>query len=255
MIIIVGIKCTDGIVIGSDIQATDSYFSLKKVDYDKIYEYSNKNRNNFYNLAGVGDPNYIEKTNYEIFKKFYTSTITYFDFGNICENAINAICRKNVVERARELGLPNISKNHIPNLSLWQEQFDNLSFTIVASTVINKGKNAINELYLVDLRGIAKKISKYCVTGSGFLFAEYVLSRLYKSDISIFEAIIIIIYVKEEVKQHDPNSGGDVKISAISNTLGLMPLDLKDEIIPDKVNYLKNIDKSIKEIWKDYKYS
>ena len=252
MTIIIGIKCKDGIVIGSDSQATDSYFRFKKVDYDKIYEHSNKIGDNFYNLAGAGDPDYIEKTNLEIFMKFYESKISYFDFGNICEDAVNVICQKYIVGRAKELGLLNISENHIPNLPDWQEQFDNLGFSIVTGTIINKGVAAISELYLVDLRGIAKKIETYCITGSGFLFAEYVLSRLYKKDINIIEAMNIIIYVIEEVKKHDPNCGGEVKISALSNTLGFMPADLKNDIVPDAAKYLQNIDNNMKKVWQDF---
>ncbi len=121
----------------------------------------------------------------------------------------------------------------------------------MSGIVIKKGKITYNALYLVDLRGIAKRIDTYCVTGSGFLFAEYVLSRLYKKEINMFEAINIIIYVIEEVKKNDPNCGGEVKISAIDNELGLMPQSLKNKMIPSQKDLIAIVDSKIKKVWQD----
>lgn len=251
MTIIIGIKCINGIVIGSDSQITAEYFPFKKVGYDKIFEYKHENKKNFYNLAGAGDPDYIFKTNLEILKRFIGEEIDWtITFGDICEEAVNKICKKYVVDRAENLGLFRFDESRIPDLSKWQRQFDSLGFSFVAGVVLNRGDKAQHDLYLVDLRGVAKRIDTYCVTGSGFLFAEYVLSRLYREEMNIWEAIRVIIYVIEEVKQHDPNCGGEVKISVIHNKLGLMPPNIRKKAISEK-DLLKKVDDKIREAWQD----
>jgi len=253
MAIIIGINCKNGIVIGSDSQITAEYLPFKKVGYDKIFEHWNDNNTNFYNLAGAGDPDYIFKTNVEVFTRFINRDIkTTLEFGIICEEAVNEICKKYVVDRAKNLGIVKIDESCPPDLRFWQNQFDNLNFNFISGVIINTGNNAKKALYLVDLRGMAKKVDTYCVTGSGFLFAEYVLSRLYKKDIDIYEAINIMIYIIEEVKKHDPNRGGEIKISVIENQIGITPQTLANSMIKKQKELIMELDDRIKEIWQEF---
>ncbi|MHB8279213.1 MAG: hypothetical protein ACYDIA_16405 [Candidatus Humimicrobiaceae bacterium] len=66
MTIAIGIKCNDGIVIGSDSQLTYEGLPFKKLGYEKIFEV-NFGDNNFYNLAGSGVPAYIYMTHAELY--------------------------------------------------------------------------------------------------------------------------------------------------------------------------------------------
>lgn len=253
MTIAIGIKCSDGIVIGSDSQLTYEGLPLKKLGYEKIFEQDfGGEPKSFYNLAGAGIPAYIHQTHVELYNRclINPNIVNLLNFKQECEYSINAVCNRYVVKRSRDLGLLSIQDNFgVVNLKDWQEQIDWLRFELIVGLVLNIGNNAKNCLFSVSLNGVAEFIETYCVIGSGFLFAEYVLSRLYKKEINIFEAINIIIYVIEEVKKMDPNCGGETKISAISNNLGILPQGMKQPLIEARTTWLKQIDKKIIDIW------
>lgn len=254
MTIAIGIKCSNGIVIGSDSQLTYEGLPLKKLGYEKIFE-QNFGGNNSYNLAGAGIPAYIYQAHIELYNRCLNNPKigNILNFKQECESSINAVCSRYIIKRSQDLGLLSNQKNYgVVNLERWQEQIDNLRFELIVGAVFNKGKKAENRLFSVNLNGIAEFIDTYCVIGSGFLFAEYVLSRLYKKEIGLFEAINIIIYVIEEVKKHDPGCGGETKISAIENELGIMPKAITNKIIPKQKKIIMDIDNKIKEIWKEF---
>ncbi|MHB8280115.1 MAG: hypothetical protein ACYDIA_21065, partial [Candidatus Humimicrobiaceae bacterium] len=199
------------------------------------------------------------RSNVNVFMKRYTRCTNnpniqnVFVFKEECEYSINSVCKRYITKRSQDLGLLSNRENYnVVDLSGWQEQINNLNTELIAGFVFDVGGKASHGLFSINLNGIAEPIETYCVIGSGFLFAEYVLSRLYKKEINIFEAINIAIYVIEEVKKNDPNCGGDTKISVISNTLGLMPKKLGEDLIKQKIPELKDIDKRITSVWKEF---
>src|SRR3989304_7688852 len=168
MTIAIGIKCDDGIVIGSDSQLTYEGIPLKKLGYDKIFE-TEFIEKNYYNLTGAGIPAYIFDANVELFNRCRSNKNikNLLNFKGECEHSINAVCNRYITQRSQDLGLLSRRENYdVVNLVGWQEQIDYLNFELIVGTVLNNDKEILNGLFTVNLRGVAEFIETYCIVGS-----------------------------------------------------------------------------------------
>ena len=102
-------------------------------------------------------------------------------------------------------------------------------------------------LYTVYTDGVAGREEGYASLGSGSAFAEYLLSRLYRDDLTTDEAVRVAVYVVEEVKKVDVHCGGPTQVVVVkkSGVDRKSPTDIRRI-----VQYLEEFDNQIKAAWR-----
>ena len=83
-------------------------------------------------------------------------------------------------------------------------------------------------LSIIHPEGVVEKIDTYATIGSGAAYAELLLKNYYVSDILMELAIPVIIHTIDEVKDIDPNCGGQTRITTISAGSKIVELSSKD---------------------------
>jgi len=232
--IIVGILCTDGIVIGSDSQATYNVgVDIKRLDCTKIESVTFVDTKEAI-LAGSGMMAYITR-----FSEIMTdegkrcSIISNRAVANIAESTINKITKKYVIDRSEELGVPIDNPNSVGSLN----------FAIMLTHYFD-GKPYLFNIYP---EGLAEKQERYASLGSGSPFADYILSKLYYDSLSLKDGVRLAAYIIEEVKKVDPNVGGPTKIFTINKD---NKTDIKDAFeIQAIINEFWRVDFTMKLIW------
>lgn len=249
MTIIVGVKCNDGIVIGSDSQASVSKgVPIKRPEYAKIFDIK-IDSNKCALLTGAGTVAYITRASEEMSKKCKDKLINNpREFADACEDVVNFIFKRYVVDKANKLGI-NSSKNLKKSKSKikWQgDIFSPPSFILFSGIMIKKNNKTELGLYTIHPDGVAENIGDYDAIGSGAAIAEYILSRLWHKNLKIGEAIKLVIYVIEEVKKIDPYCGGLTRISLLDKD-GAKTFD--DAYIMTEANKILRIDKDLTDFW------
>ena len=220
MTVIAAINYGQGVVIASDSQATIGN-TLKRVGERKITEIEGIPNLKF-NFAGAGDERLLARAKEQIISECMINKIsTIFDFKTICENVVKFIKKRYVDD-----------ESSYPNLEF---------FT---------GVSVNNNIALFRLYpdGIASNIYGCDVIGSGWLFAEYIYSRLNKENLSVIEAANIDLYVVEEVKKIDPNCGGETTMSVLSYN-SFFKHGAFEGYIGEQVDILQKADNGMKSIW------
>ncbi len=216
MTTIIGIKCIDGIAIGSDSQLTISGDNpAKETDFDKIYK-MNKTL-----VACAGDTDYFEKVRNEINKR-YTS-----EFKNI-DKAVNIV----------ESSVKYIYDNY-------PHRDDDFSEILFSTSIRNK-----TYLFRIDsYHCFALKIEDFYPIGTGGVFAKYILKRVWDDNLTLGEAIFILSYVINETTKIDQYSNPPIHIAVMSRE-GLVVFLEKGQI--DRVLHtLSLVDDRIKSYFKD----
>jgi len=220
MTIIIGIVCEDGIIIASDSQAmTSRGVDVKRLDYTKIHGF-NLNSDLKVLITGAGETPFITRAIELLQARWREKRVqTTRELADLAEETMNAIQKRYVVDRMKELGITgskSLEAQRLTKPSRLQEIGRPPSFALLLGAV-SKDENAI---YMVHPDGVAEKAERYISLGSGSAYAEYLLARLCCEGLKLEEALKLGIYIIEEVKKIDPNCGGFTQV-ALATTLGI----------------------------------
>lgn len=246
MTIIVGVLCKDGVVIASDSQAGSwKGVDVKRLDYTKVYDLSLDGA--LAAVTGAGVSPFITRA-IEMLKertkekKFHTPR----EVADIAESVMAELHKRYVVDRSRELGYtksPSQRKIFPKVGAQWQGQDDSLGFALMLGMCC--GNDSC--IYTVYSDGVAERDERYASLGSGSAFAEYLLARLYRDDLTLEEAIKVAVYVVEEVKKVDPYCGGPTRVVAISKS-GIERKD--DKTLRSILKDVEDADQAAVQIWR-----
>jgi len=240
MTIIAGLICEEGIVIASDSQAGSfKGVHVKRLDYTKIYDFTVNGTTIV--ATGSGETPFITRA-IEILEdktkdgKFHKPR----EVADLAESVMNEVSKRYIFDRGKELGFSKSPSG--PILPQLQED-RTLGFALMLGVCCQE-KTAI---YTVYPDGVAEKAEEYASLGSGSAFAEYLLPRLYRDDLTLDEATRVCVYVVEEVKKVDVHCGGPTQAVAVGCKRGVSRKTDKEmrTILDD----LKQADEVSMEMW------
>ena len=99
---------------------------------------------------------------------------------------------------------------------------------LILGGVDDRGLKRVDILFQ---NGVSEPVSDYATIGSGAAYAEYLLAKLYRFDMSLETTKKIAIYVIEEAKKITPDVGGPINVVATSK-------DAYQEMMPETVREL-----------------
>jgi len=218
MTVIAGIKFDNGIVVASDSQGTKGNY--KKTDEKKITE--NEVKNLKFIFAGAGDSRLIKIAREQLISMCFNEDInSLLHLKNVCEN-VSMFIRKRYVDDDTE--------------------YPNLEFFVGA---LLGGKLGLFRIYH---DGVAEIVTNYDVIGSGEIFADYIYTRLDKENLDAIEAVNTVLYVVEEIKEIDPNCGGETAISILLPS-GFFKYENMEKVVNDRSGVLQSADDAMKPFW------
>jgi len=219
MTTIVGIKCSDGIVIGADTQKTlDAYFySYKELNYKKIFRIKNDIL-----FAGAGNVTYIEKIK-EALSERYDNKKNQLNIPETFEKIFKFVYENYPIDKPFQL--------------------------------IFGCKNSKKELNLYQIHSqcnIAEKIDHFYTIGTGNFFARYIINNFLDLDLSIVDAVSLICYVLDEVCKIDLNSGTPINIAYLKSCgISFVEKEKITKIITKINDYLPSLNKYITKFFKE----
>jgi 20S proteasome alpha/beta subunit len=200
---VIGIRCSDGIVIGTDSQATARTGKTKDLRAEKILEI-----NKFSALAGSGDSNHLNKLESALRLRIGRKSFNDYDLVEVLESVLNSLYKKYNVQKSREMGFRETKEIFHPS-----------------SIFGTKLKDGTFGLYALRDDTWVSSISNYIALGSGSDLARLVLdmnSRIAGSqnimlaDLPVEMNSFIACVTINEVKSFDSQSGGDTRIALIT---------------------------------------
>jgi 20S proteasome alpha/beta subunit len=208
MTIIIGILCKEGLIIGSDSQASSFRgVEVKRSDYTKITQFSEGDFNIVVSGAGLGA--FISKFIDKLQEKCKTMRIEGMNqLSDMAEDIMTDIQKRYMVEKAEKLGFTKKTKIQEPLTKLQLPEIP--QFAIMLGIARSKGEDPT--IYTITPYAVAERAEKFDSTGSGSAYAEYLLAKLYRDDMTMNQTISLAVYVIEEVKKIDPNCGGATQI-------------------------------------------
>jgi len=242
MTIIAGLLSPEGVVLASDSQAGSFRgVSVKRLDYTKIYSFEFDGATVI--VTGAGETPFITRA-VEIIEEKASETKFHSprELADMTEDAMNEIMKRYQVERYRQvMG----SAGRAPNADEEGSPFPPMPNFALMLGVTCGGASALYDVYP---DGVAGRAEGYTSTGSGSAFAEYLLSRLYRDDLALDEAVRIAVYVIEEVKKIDLHCGGITQVATI--TSGGKIARKTEEEVRSIVKYLDKYDSALREAWR-----
>ena len=182
----VGIVCTDGIVMGSDVRATYGTY-ISSSEAIKIYKINN-------NLAmtiagGVGDAEYLVK----LLK--VQSDMYYMDEGKV---------------------MSPTSATSIISLILQE----NKMFPFLVEFILGGLNKGAPEIYSVDPVGGYIKESRFSSTGSGSIAATGYIESVYGEDIMVQDALKHVVKALRIAMKRDTATGDGIRLVSITKKGG-----------------------------------
>ena len=260
MTVVVGLKYKDGIIIGSDSQATlNRGVPLKKLNHMKLFEIKNNSLDII--IGGAGSVPFISKAIEEVKKRIKDENTTSFsDVVNFAEQAILHVTRWFNFERMQDLQ-PRIvlpepkqkqgnTKKTMPG-SLNQPIMQQVQMQLLDIILLIAGKDADGEfqIYVIYNEGIGEKQQVTASIGSGAAYAEYILSQLAIRELSEKEAIKTVIYSIAEVTKIDPGVGGVPVVYILNNK---EVVQYKPEKVYKILEELEQIRIHVGNTWQNY---
>lgn len=180
MTTVIGIKCVDGIAIGSDSQLTISGDTpAKEIGFDKIFKIRKML------IACAGDTEYFEKLRNEIGKRYIS------EFKDIKEAV-------DIVESSVKYIYDNYPKR--------DENFSEILFCTSAQ----------NKAYLFRIDSyhcFALEVKDFYPIGSGGVFGKYILKRVWDTNLTMINASFVLTYVINETTKIDQYSNSPIYIA------------------------------------------
>jgi 20S proteasome alpha/beta subunit len=239
MTIIAGLICSEGLVLAADSQAGSFRgVHVKRLDYTKIYDFRFDGATVI--VTGAGETPFIARAKEIIEAKASDAKIkSSREVADIAEDAMKTITKRYVIDRMRDLG----PSSKAPILQSDELPFAPPNFELLLGVWCG----AEWCLYTVYPDGVAGREEGYASMGSGSAFAEYLLARLYRDDLTLEEAIRVAVYVIEEVKKVDLHCGGPTHVVGVTKD-GVVRK--RDDEIREIVLYLDEQDQSLKDSWR-----
>jgi 20S proteasome alpha/beta subunit len=239
MTVIVGLLCSDGLVIASDSQEGDE--DLKRLDVKKVYDTGHFGfKDAEVIVAGTGASAHIARVAELIGENGFASyPKTPRNVADIVEDSMGQMKARYGDDLDLELILgvycnscPREGERPVPSIALY----------------------SVYPAEEDEKVGVAELVTDYAATGSGGLVARYLLNRLHDESrpttgLKVEEAIREAVYVIEEVKKVDPYCGGPIQLIYIEkptdgSTFRL--LSKKSEEISSIVGELSLADSDVK---------
>lgn len=202
MSVAIGIRCVDGIVIACDSQVGFGRgVPVKRLNANKIYSEANK-----FAVVAAGAVAHIERTWSAICSALKEeerkkgSLLNEDEYVSAIEPTMVTLHKVYNIDRSGYLGTN-------------EKEFFN-PILVFAGKTLEEEKESLC-LYIVHREGLAEPLSDYGTAGSGAAFAELLLKSLYFEDIKVEDALPIVAYTINEVKEIDPNCGGPTKIGIL----------------------------------------
>lgn len=224
MTIIVGIVCKDGLVMAADSQA-ESFrgVKVKRLDYHKITTFP-QTGDLFVVVSGAGTGAFISKATDTLKEKYESTKITRpGELSDIAEEVMTLMQKRYVVEKMDKLGLSKNAHNH-NRLRKVQVDFE-LNFILMVGCITKSGEQP--NVYTVGTDGVSERGEKFASVGSGSAYAEYLLTKMYREDITTEQGKQLAVFIIEEVKRIDPGCGGPTQV-IILNKKGIHRLNAEE---------------------------
>jgi 20S proteasome alpha/beta subunit len=211
--IIVGIKCKDGVVLGSDSQQEFGRgVAVKRLNTGKIYKLNER-----FSIAGAGTTAHIEKA-IDSINIALNDTKRRKGGMELCEDdCVNAIERAMIVTHKTY----NIERATFLEDSR-EKNFFNPILICGCLERIDKSDNAC--LFIIHTEGVVEKITDYATAGSGAAYAELLLKNYYSPELTVNEAIPLVLHAISEVIDIDPNCGGLIRVTTVKPDGGIKML-------------------------------
>jgi len=224
MTLVIAVKHKNGVVLGSDSQATlNRGVPLKKLNQVKLFELKNTRKNIV--IGGAGAVPFISKTLEDIQENVnQNNNLTLANIVSIAESSILRVAKWYHTDRfqnafsippknntkiqtvSEDLSEKDESKNDIKQHSTPQH-FEIKTLDIILM-IAGIDENDESQIYIVYPDGISEKQQTEAAIGSGAAYAEYILSQLICDDMTQDETLKIVIHVINEVTNIDPGVGG-----------------------------------------------
>lgn len=224
MTIVVGIVCKNGLVMAADSQA-ESYrgVKVKRLDYHKITAFP-PSGDLYVAVSGAGTGTFISKATDKLKEKYESTKITTPDeLSDISEEIMTLMQKRYVIDKMDRLGISKTSHNHS---RLRKFQFDmELNFIMMVGCTTKSGE--LPSIYTIGADGVSECGEKFASVGSDSAYAEYLLTKMYREDITTEQGKQLAILVIEEVKRIDPGCGGPTHV-VILNKDGIQQLSSEE---------------------------
>jgi 20S proteasome alpha/beta subunit len=268
MTLVVGVKYKDGIIMGSDSQATlNRGVPLKKLNQAKLFEL--RHCKNKIVIGGAGAIPFISKAIEEIQNAVKNdNNISFLNIISVAEKSVLHVARWYNFDRMTEMmpSMPKIegqskliAKNldeekkgkefieHEPS----QQQFKPTPIVPVDIILIIAGidEDSESQIYIIYSDGVCEKQQSEAAIGSGAAYAEYLLSRLSFENMTEHEALKIITQVIYEVRKIDPGVGGMpqlIKLTAKEIS------KYSNENVSKLVDEIEKVQLHVQDIWAKY---
>ncbi|MBI2541381.1 hypothetical protein HYV80_01605 [Candidatus Woesearchaeota archaeon] len=266
MTLVIAIKYKDGILIGSDSQATlNRGVPLKKLNQVKLFEL--KNLKYPVVIGGAGAVPFISKSIEEIQSNIKKDNkISFSEVISIAEKAVLHVSRWYSFDRVAEIMpkkpidkdlvqfIPPIppredeSKRDVIKHESAQPQIEIKPVDVIL-IIAGFDENNESQIYIVYPDGIGEKQQSEAAIGSGAAYAEYILSQLIFKDMGDKEALKIITQAINEVKKMDPGVGGFPQVMKIQNN---KVTSYEEKAIMKVGQQVQQIQDHVQNVWHDY---
>jgi hypothetical protein len=175
------------------------------MDYLKIHEICSE-KDGCLVAVGAGMVAFISKTIDKLADKLKKEKLSSMrEVAEEAENVMTELERRYSIEKSEKLGIAKgkaktgrVSEDRVPH------------FSVMIAGKFSRDQQP--EAYVVGMDGVAERAEKFDSLGSGSAYAEYLLGKLYKEDMTVREAATLATYVVEEVKKIDPGCGGTTQL-------------------------------------------
>lgn len=212
--IIVGLKCDDGVVLGSDSQQEFGRgVAVKRLNKGKIYKVGER-----FAIAGAGTLAHIEKA-VDSIKVALDDTKRRKGGIDLCEDdCVNAIERAMTVTH---------KTYNIERASFLEDSSEKDFFRPILICGCLENNNGADSacLFIIHTEGIVEKIDDYATAGSGAAYAELLLKNYYSSAVKVEQGIPMVLHAISEVIEIDPNCGGLIRIAVVKPKEGVRMLE------------------------------
>jgi 20S proteasome alpha/beta subunit len=233
--VIIGIRCTDGIVMASDSQVSGG--PITELNYPKLQKVQMKD-SGIAVIGGAGTVASLELAVRRLGDKVKGGVTDDSAFGDVCKAVYLDVWREQVLGQIRAYGLKATFENVrwvLPRMD------DLLQFSILAGAKI-RGQPGFC-LYKAQIRGETRRVVHYDAIGIGSDIALYILERLLltESDSSLDRdahelmfggreyAQGVALYAIEEVKRVRPEDcGGPTRVWTITKDAQAMCMTEKE---------------------------
>ncbi len=240
MTIVIGAKCSDGVVIGSDSKGV-KFPSNTITEEDKIFSVGDT-------IVGcAGNSHYtahiVENLQYAYDENTPQNSQ---EMSTLYKNVIETLYREDFFNEygkfKRTLRRNEEDKSIIEEMctNFFERTERELDFQLIyGSTYTNKGVLDLG-LYTTCIKDrYPSPVNTYYPIGVGDKIADYILPRVYDKNTTVAEMIPLVVYVIDQTKKIDNDCGGQIKIKAVTKN-GIE--EKKDSEINSMVTKIRKID-------------